>query len=286
MSKRKNTTVYRSPVFVYEVRYNESAFKDHLELGEQLKGICKKWVIQLEMGESGYVHWQGRISLIKKARKGELMKLMESAGAVVPNFLEPTISKEHREIAFYCMKEATRISDRYYTEKDWKDSRDHYVPRQYRDITLYPWQQTVLNTAKVFDDRAVDCLIDTAGCNGKSTLARVCMLEHDAYMLPCHCDGVKLTQSLCNMLMAKEDRAPSIIFVDMPRAMGKDRLGGLYSAVENIKGGYVADERNSYKEWWFNSPRVWCFTNVAPDTELLSVDRWRLWMIDDDKLVP
>jgi len=271
---------------VWEVRYNESAFKDHLEFGEQVKSMCKKWCVQLEEGATGYRHWQGRISLIKKARKGELIKVFESAGAVVPNYLEPTVSKEHLQSAFYCMKDQTRVGDRYYTDADWKEARDHYVPRQYRDLTLYPWQQTVLNTGTIFDDRAVDCLIDTAGCNGKSTLARVCMLEHGAYMLPCHCDGVKLTQSLCNMLMAKEDRAPSIIFVDMPRAMGKERLGGLYSAIETIKGGYVADERHSYKEWWFNSPRVWCFTNVAPDTGLLSVDRWRLWMIADNELVP
>ena len=31
-------------------------------------GWWNKWVFQLERGDTGYEHWQGRVSLIKKRR--------------------------------------------------------------------------------------------------------------------------------------------------------------------------------------------------------------------------
>ena len=113
------------------------------------------------------------------------------------------------------------------------------------------------------------------------------MLHMKALKLPCHNDGIKLIQSTCNMLMAREWRDPTHVFVDMPRAMGKEKLGGLYTAIEEIKGGYVYDERNHFVEWWYDSPRVWVFTNQKPDFSYLSKDRWCLWEINEkDELVP
>ena len=39
--------------------------------------------------------------------------------------------------------------------------------------------------------------------------------------------------------MAKKERKPRIVFVDMPRAMDKKKLGGMYTAIEQIKKGKV-----------------------------------------------
>jgi len=113
------------------------------------------------------------------------------------------------------------------------------------------------------------------------------MLRHKAIKLPAHNDGVKLVQSACNQLMSRDIRSPTHVFVDLPRAMGKEKLGGLFGAIEQIKNGHVYDERNHYEEYWFDSPRVWVFTNDEPDLSWLSADRWRLWEIDEKKeLVP
>jgi hypothetical protein len=62
--------------------------------------------------------------------------------------------------------------------------------------------------------------------------------------------------------------------------MDKRKLGGMYSAIEQIKKGKVYDMRYSYKEWWFNSPQIWVFGNHMPDLSMLSADRWKIWSID------
>ena len=69
----------------------------------------------------------------------------------------------------------------------------------------------------------------------------------------------------------------------MPRAFNKDKMHGIYTALETIKKGKVWDMRHSYKEWWFDSPRIWIFSNEYPDERLLSRDRWKFWEITDDK---
>jgi len=160
-----------------------------------------------------------------------------------------------------------------------------YIPRQFANLRLYPWQQDVLNTGNQFNDRVVDCIIDQDGCIGKSTLAGYASLNGLAIDLPSQNEGLKLIQSACNILSGKQSHKPKIIFFDMPRAQNKHALSELYSAIEELKKGRVYDFRHKYTEWWFDSPRIWVFTNAEPQTKLLSPDRWRFWKVVDNKLV-
>ena len=265
-------------VQVWEFRESHENYDPEV-LTKMLNKLAKKWTFQLEKGEeSGYVHWQGRMSLWKVKRKTELMNLMQGMNMKVPAYLEPTTTKEHKKEAFYCMKEDTRV------EGPWSD-RDQpaYVPRQYRSIELWPWQQAVVDSRKEFDFRTVDCIVDYKGCTGKSTLASLVDLNYGGIDMPTTNDGEKLTQSLCNILIAKDCRDPGLVMFDMPRSQNKDKLYGLYTAIEQVKKGKVWDMRNSYKEWWFDSPRIWVFTNAMPETNLLSQDRWRFWEINTKK---
>ena len=101
-------------------------------------------------------------------------------------------------------------------------------------------------------------------------------------------DSEKLIYSVCDILTAKQERDPKIVFVDMPRAMDKQKLGGMYTAIEQIKKGKVYDLRYTYKEWWFNAPQVWVFGNMEPDLRLvMSMDRWKIWTINEEmELMP
>lgn len=272
--------------YVFEVRANLDVYNDIDDWREAWKGITKKWVVQQEAGkEDGYEHWQGRISIIKKSRKHELLDMLKGLGRPLPNYLEPTCSNEKDKEAFYCLKEDTKIGG------PWKDTDEiKYIPRQFKGLLekLYPWQEEVFVSDAKFNDRSVDCIIDKKGCAGKSTIARLCMLHKSGIMLPMHNDGVKLIQAACCQLIGKQCRKPSHIIIDLPRAYNKDKLGGLYSAIELIKVGPVYDERNQWKEWWYDSPRVWVFSNEPPDFNLLSADRWKCWTIcpRESKLIP
>lgn len=257
---------------------------DNTIIINQLKKIAKRYAFQLEKGDTtGYLHYQGRFSLIKKHRKTELMKMFDLIS--VPNYLEPSVNATYYTgDMFYVMKDETRV------DGPW-DERviEKYIPRQYRDMLsrLYPYQQHIYDNANVFDTRIINMIYCEKGNVGKSTIASVCELFANGIDLPPVNDAEKLIQSCCDICEAKGLRNPSPIFVDLPRAMNKDRLNGIYTAIEQIKKGKLFDLRYKYKEYWIDSPQIWVFSNIEPDLAMLSQDRWRLWNISEDKqLIP
>jgi hypothetical protein len=247
--------------------------------------LFKKYTYQLEEGkETGYVHYQGRGSLHKKRRFDELKKIATAAGWGDCHFT-PSSKESQKGDCFYTVKLDTRI-DGPWTDKDKQEAA--YIPWQYQglDQTLRPWQQAVWETADVRDARTINLIFDELGNNGKSTIASLMDLHKRGLDLPPMNDAEKLIQSVADILIARQERNPKVMFVDMPRAMDKKRLGGMYTAIEQIKKGKVYDTRYAYKEWWFDSPQIWVFTNIEPDLSFLSRDRWKLWTIVDGHLTP
>lgn len=260
--------------FHFEITHPEC---DREEFIRKLKLVAKKWVFQLEEGDSGYRHFQGRISLFKKRRKGELLKVL-AAAELSQLHVSETSNNALSDATFYFLKFDTKI------DGPWSDQDTMlYVPRQYRDLELYGYQQSIIRDAEVFNSRTVNYIYDPAGCNGKSTIAAICCLHHRGIRIPAVNDHEKLLASVCDILTAKEERHPGPIFIDLPRYMDKKRLHGIFAAIEEIKNGHAYDMRYHFKEWWFDSPPVWVFANVPPDLSALSSDRWKIWKINGIK---
>ena len=274
---------YRNACAMYDFRITAEGLAPSVIIA-QLKKIAKRYTFQLEKGEqTGYVHYQGRFCLIKKHRKPELMKMFDTIP--VPNFLEPTANPTYYAgDLFYVMKEETRL------DGPWSEKlQEKYIPRQYRGMLerLYPYQQQIFDSAEVFDTRIINMIYCPHGNMGKSTIASCCELFANGIDLPPVNDAEKLIQSCCDICEGKGQRCPSPIFVDLPRAMNKDRLNGIYTAIEQIKKGKLFDLRYKYKDYWIDAPQIWVFSNIDPDISMLSKDRWKLWTIDDDKnLIP
>lgn len=272
MSKGSNNAVA-----MYDFRISSTDL-DYEVIRKQLNKIAKKYVFQLEKGEkTGYEHYQGRMSLIKKHRKTELMKMFDMMP--VPNYLEPSTNPTYfTGDMFYVMKDETRMSGPWTEKQEVK-----YIPRQYRGMLekLYPYQQSIWDTSTDFNTRIINMIYCPKGNIGKSTIASVCELYGNGIDLPPVNDAEKLIQSCCDICEAKDIRNPSPIFVDLPRAMNKDRLNGIYTAIEQIKKGKLFDLRYKYKEYWIDSPQIWVFSNIEPDLEMLSMDRWRIFTIND-----
>jgi len=252
------------------------------ELISCLKQLFKKWSFQKEQGDTGYVHYQGRGSLYKKRRLSELKKLFDHL-SLRDIHLTPSSTNSTMGEAMYTLKLDTRI-DGPWTDKD--EQAAVYVPRQYRGLeqSLYYWQQDVWDSADQFDPRTINLVYDQSGNNGKSVIAALMDLHKRGIDLPPMNDAEKLIQSVADIFISREIRDPKVVFVDLPRAMDKRKLGGLYTAIEQIKKGKVYDTRYQYKEWWFDSPQIWVFSNIAPDLSLLSRDRWKCWTIVDRRL--
>lgn len=264
---------------VWEFRLSECNGSKE-EIHEWLKKFTKKYVFQLEQGDTGYKHFQGSFSLVKKRRKPELLKLLTDQTKF--EHLAPLTNVSVSGSDFnYFMKADTRIAG------PWSDQDiERYVPRQYKDIILYPWQQDLIEISQVFDTRTINMVYDPSGNIGKTTVASICELFHNGIDLPPVNDMKELIQVACDICMAKDLRDPSPIIMDMPRAMDKSRLFGIYSAIEQIKKGKLYDMRYHYKEWWIDSPCIWVFSNIEPDLSLLSRDRWKIWRVQDLKLIP
>lgn len=246
------------------------------QLVEILKKECKSWCYQLEeCPTTKNQHFQLRFSLKTKLRPSQCEKEWMKKYKIKPS---PT-SGENRDNYFYVMKEDTRLEGPF-TERD--DNK--YIPKQFRIEKLYDYQHYM--SIYIFDPRKVNAVICKQGSKGKSTIAHITRLTKNGVVLPPVNDAEKLVQSCCDILMAKNLREEIIIFIDLPRALGKDRLYGLYTAIEQVKTGYVYDVRHSYKEWDFDSPTIWVFTNTEPERELLSSDRWEVWDMKDDGEYP
>lgn len=251
---------------------------DQKNLASWLRAQCKKFTFQGEIGESGYRHWQGRFSLKVKERKTTLVK------KIIPGMHVSVTSDENKDNMFYVMKEETR-EDGPWTDRD----REVFIPRQYRGLleNLRPYQKYIWDSFDIFESRKINLIIDHKGAMGKSTIASLCDLHGRGVDLPVVNDAKQLIESVCDILMGRDIRSPGVMFLDMPRAMKQDKLRGIYTALEQIKKGKVVDLRYHYKEWWFDSPQIWVFTNEEPKLKWLTHDRWVLWSLSDDwELIP
>lgn len=252
-------------------------------IAKHLYEICKNYTFQLEKGESGYEHYQGRFSLRKKKTLKTLISLFTDLEYFKGIHFSPTCNNVASTNNFsYVMKLDTRI-DGPWSDTDY-NPEESYIPKQYRNLTLYKWQEEVIKISENFNDREINVIYDDVGCNGKSTLASIVELQYNGIDLPPINDMKELIATMCNICMDTNNRSPKMVFIDLPRAVDKARLNGIYSAIEQIKKGKLYDMRYKYKKYWIDSPAIWVFTNMCPDEDMLSRDRWKIWQIIDNVL--
>lgn len=244
------------------------------DIMEWLDTNGKKWCFQLEKGEkTGYVHFQGRISFKEKFRLTAVIKKQPFADHHIAWSIT---SDENKDNMFYVMKETTRIDGPWSNETYEKPA---YIPRQIREIpSLYPWQQDIIEKSKIWDTRHINVIVDVHGNIGKSTLVGYMRAHKLGRKLPPLNDYKDIMRIICDM-----PTSTTYLF-DMPRAMKKDKLGQLYTAIEEVKSGYAFDDRYKFVEKFFDCPNIWIFSNTLPDFDLLSRDRWIVWEVKDYKL--
>lgn len=255
------------------------------EMALRLSKLGKKFVFQREKGEkTGYEHWQGRISLWKKTTtKHAIVLFLQQLEINKDYYFRPTSQKAHESgNGFsYVMKAQTRVAGPW-TEKD----KPIYVPRQYRK-ELRPWQQEIIDSGETFDERAIDVIVDTEGNIGKSICMGIAKVKHKWHIINPFDEGRRIIENTCSILIGHDDRQPNFI-MDVPRALDNNKKSGVFAALEALKSGIVSDSRNNYKEWQFDSPRIWVFTNNNIPTGYFTNDRWRFWKVSErsQQLVP
>lgn len=262
--------------YVYDFTISKNAVPDREKcLSPFLTQKCKKWGYQLEKGEeTGYEHYQGRLSLKTKVSEALMVKMMNDKFGKGFGKVSCTTTNCSKGKAFYeyTTKESTRVAG------PWTDAdSSKYIPRQIREMgPLRPFQERVVASADIWDTRHINYIYCPNGNIGKSLLVGYCRAHGIGRALPPVNDYKDLMRMVCDLPTSK------LYLFDMPRSMNKDKLYSFYSAIETIKDGYAYDDRYSFKEKVFDCPQIWIFANTLPSMAHLSNDRWLIWEVDDN----
>lgn len=269
---------------VWDVRWTLPGNEDKSEFEERfrklLKKECKRWCFQLERGhQAELLHFQARVSLNNAAASsGTLVKRwkVDKEGSAWDFSIT---SNDNTSNFDYQLKEDTRVRGPW-TDKD----SDAYIPRQWRldPDRMHPWQSSIMSSLEVWDQRAINVLYDPAGSQGKSTISHICRLTKKCYIMKARGKADNMLADFLCKIMARRDRQPTGVFVDLTRSCDQKNLRNLYDALEEVKNGYVEDPRYSLKEWDFDAPVVWVMCNSLPNPYWLSLDRWKFWRIAED----
>lgn len=276
---------------MYDITLAKKCWATGDQLALYIHSIAKKWCFQLEAGEeTGYEHWQIRVSLMKKLRpaaavKEYRQKLLNDAPdghcRIVPTkthtFNASCDDEKHgtsNNKGFnYVMKEDTRV------EGPWMDT-EFEVPRmmtrqlkEFMEMPLRPFQRKIIELAKWVSNRYIIYIIETMGGTGKSILAEYMAYHKIARRIP----AMKSAEDIMAMIMCLP---PSPCYlIDMPRAMKKDNLWEMYTGLEELKNGYAYDKRYAFRERQFDRPQEIVFSNQFPELSAMSMDRWKIFRI-------
>lgn len=271
----RHSIMSNNPIAMYDYTIPQDAYSLN-ELKSRLNTLCSRWVFQLEKGaDTGYMHYQCRISFKKKIRYATLKQKRKAGTDKLKGNFSPT--SNHTFLTgdeFYCMKEDTRI------DGPWSDRDIPKVWTKQMEIfekwDLREYQKDIIKESKDFDMRKINLIYDPVGNCGKSLLSEFMEYHGLAEEVPPFRLMDDIFQWVCKRPIKK------CYIVDMPRGMKKDKLGDFYSGIEVIKNGVAYDKRYEPKKIRFDRPRIFVFTNTLPMFELMSKDRWEIWTIKED----
>lgn len=252
----------------------EDDFRSRAEIIQRnLQKTECKFIFQLERGAQGRLHYQGHVNLKVKQR---LLTWATSVRPFMPGVhVSPSSKDGEKDAEWYCMKEETREGG------PWAD-KDHLFP----DFTnlIRPtdgWQlqmQNILTGPP--EERYIYWVWETTGRTGKSNFATWMELNHS-------CMGLGLSTAPDNFYAVSEFARRAYIF-DVPRSLPKRfDWAEVYMSLEKIKDrNFLSTKYKPKKVILPIIPHVVVFSNQAPDLNALSVDRWKVFKIVDNALVP
>lgn len=236
-----------------------------------------------EVGEKGTPHLQGWIECKSKIRPLETFKELKRI------HWEKRKGTKAQNIT-YCAKEGN------YKTNVLGIERKRELLGIVSDDKLYAWQQQVLKiaTTDTISDREVVWVWSGKGCTGKTTLAKLLCLCHNAILLdgkksdilysasehvlgPSHSSQYEGPKSGDHHLETCESELSfykrRIFLLDLSRTMENFVS---YDSIEKLKNGFWFSGKYESKMILIPPPIVIIFANFQPDKTKLSYDRWNI----------
>lgn len=261
-------TTRESQVFHVDVRFSNTSWDEaaamnwHRALETTYMDYAKHYMFQLEKGETtGTYHFQGTMNLKERVRpKALAIKLNDIFKGIR---VVATSTNGVKALQEYCMKDDTRV------QGPWSDSpvyRGQDLPTE-----LLPYQkQLEMYILGQVNPREIIWIYDIFGNSGKSIWAKYMYFHHKVMKLTWGD-----TSNMINVIY-KTGAQRAYIF-DLSRTKPKAFSNqDLYSAIEDIKNGYIVNSKYETGILTMNPPHIVVLANHLPDTTAISADRWNI----------
>lgn len=232
---------------------------------ELLKSNLEKFEFQKEIGETGNEHIQG-IGMFKNQRTFSQVKKL------FPGMHIERV-KNWAAALNYVNKSETAVLNTHEgnVRKILKDPLEPYLN------CLYPFQNKILNILKEEpDNRIIYWFYDTKGCIGKTSLAKHLCIKYPNETL--FLGGKSSDIKYGVFSFTKKNTLRNCIF-HFTRTV-ENFIS--YEALESIKDGIFYNTKYESEMCLFDPPHIICLANFKPETDKMSLDRWRIFEILDD----
>lgn len=244
---------------------------------QYLEEKCDQWAWQCEVGEQGTPHIQAALYFKSQrtfsAIKKELPKVhIESV-------------KSWKAASAYCQKVKSRdpsdVGDIRIIEKEDKKPPKIILIDPMDGLVKKPWQikidQIIAEPAKI-SDRKIHWFYDTNGSTGKTTYAKHLSIKHAPNFIYVSGKSTDIKAGIASMVSRGIN--PDICVFDFTRTVESFVS---YEAIESLKNGIFYSGKYESTMVNFNPPHIIVFSNFHPVTSSLSLDRWSIEDITENK---
>lgn len=232
---------------------------------------CKKYIIGKEIGECGTPHLQGFFVLKSKKRMSTLINELNN------NRYHWEKARNIPASARYCAKEGNYIQSGF-REFELEPVNEYTGQDLPKLENLYEWQKEAFDLLKnPTNGRKVYWIYETDGNVGKTLFSKFMAWHYNTLIIQKgkYSDIMNMAYNMGNKLKT--------FILDIPRSSGNSVS---YNAIESIKSGIIVNTKYETGQCLILPVNIMIFANSPPDLSQLSMDRWNIYKIQDNKLNP
>ena len=290
-----STNKYSKWVFTLMEGGEFNSLPSSKELGEALESISDKFVFQLEIcPTSNRRHFQGCfITRIRKRHRTVLYDLSVDLQIEISQLTIDRMLGSWEQASEYCSKEDSRVGENVHLSPSLRlEEEQKYKAKDLEVLTngdFFPWQKALNNiifqdsdyNIKTSSSREVFWIEDLYGNTGKSLYTKYLCYNNPSITKLAFGSGSQMRAAVV------EEGAHKCYIIDIPRKLCNDDFqNNIYSVIEDLKNGFIKSSMyGKPKTLFMEPPLVIIFSNDECPTEKLSLDRWKLFSIINNKLI-
>ena len=252
----------------YHLKDDESFESVLNKLVDLFSPICNKYIFAEEYGKSGKTrHIEGGFILLSdRTRRSALLNKFKFSDCQKSTGTIKTRDYKWKQILKYCSKESNNIRSNCKIPRPLQLIPIDILRKEQKEIV----EQFLKPCPPIWEARGlIYWFWERRGGWGKSVVS-LWMIDHlNAFVV----SGANKDILFGFKQQVDEGNTPDIIVFDIPRCNDNHVS---YQAIESIKNGFMYSPKYEGGMCRFNPPHVICFSNEAPDTDAMSLDRWRI----------